>query len=59
MKLTINVFLLKAGRTIQQALTDEVNIAPIRFSLEGVDCFFYHHANASQPKWLRLFSNVE
>ncbi len=59
MKLTINVFLLKAGRTIHDALSDEVRLAPIPFSLQGVDCLFYHQSNASHPRWIQLFSNIE
>jgi len=59
MKLTINVFLLKAGRTIHDALSNEVRLAPISFSLSGVNCLFYHQTNASHPRWIQLFSNVE
>lgn len=59
MKLTINVFLLKAGRTIHDALSDEVGLTPIQFSLQGVECFFYHHTNASHPRWIQLFNDVE
>lgn len=59
MKLTINVFLLKAGRTLHDVLSDEVQLAAIPFSLQGVDCVFYHQTSASHPKWTQLFSNVE
>ncbi|TBV09386.1 TIGR04141 family sporadically distributed protein [Phytopseudomonas dryadis] len=59
MKITINVFLLKAGRSIFDALSDEASLRPIPFSLQGVDCLFYHQINASHPKWTQLFSNVE
>ena len=38
MKLTINVFLLKAGRSLRDALSDEVRLDPISFSLPGVEC---------------------
>ncbi|EJL06473.1 TIGR04141 family sporadically distributed protein [Pseudomonas chlororaphis] len=59
MKLTINVFLLKAGRTIHDALSNEVRLDPIPFSLPEVDCLFYHQENASHPRWIQLFNNVE
>lgn len=59
MKLTINVFMLKPGWTAENAVASEVGIVPIRFSLQGTDCLFYHEASASQPKWLRLFSTIE
>jgi uncharacterized protein (TIGR04141 family) len=58
-KITINVFLLKSGRTIQDALSAEARLQAIPFSLQGVDCLFYHQANPSHPKWTQLFSNVE
>ena len=58
-KLTINVFLLKTGRTLQDALSDEVRLAPIPFSIQGVDCLFYHQRNDSHPRWTQLFSRVE
>lgn len=59
MKITINVFLLKEGREVQDALTDEINLQPIAFKLNGVDCLFYHQKNPSHPKWTQLFSAVE
>lgn len=58
MKITINVFLLKEGRTIRDALSDEVNLAPIAFSLNDVECLFFHQKNASYPKWTQLFGAV-
>jgi len=58
-KITINVFLLKEGREVQDALTDEINLQPIAFKLNGVDCLFYHQKNPSHPKWTQLFSAVE
>jgi uncharacterized protein (TIGR04141 family) len=58
-KITINVFLLKAGRTVLDALTDESRLRPISFSLQGVECLFYHQTNPSHPKWTQLFSNIE
>lgn len=59
MKLTINVFLLKAGRSLRDALSDEVRLDPIPFSLPGVECLFYHQTNASHPKWTQLFNDIE
>lgn len=59
MKLTINVFLLKAGRTIHDALSDEAGLTPIQFSLQGAECLFYHHTNVSHPRWIQLFNDVE
>lgn len=59
MKITINVFLLKEGRAVQDALSDEVNLQPIAFELNGVDCLFYHQTNPSHPKWTQLFRDVE
>lgn len=59
MKLTINVFMLKSGWIAENAVASEVGIVPIRFSLQGTDCLFYHETSASQPKWLRLFSTIE
>jgi uncharacterized protein (TIGR04141 family) len=59
MKITINVFLLKAGRTVLDALSDDVTLQPISFSLNGIDCLFYHETNPSHPKWTQLFNNVE
>ncbi|WP_256596982.1 TIGR04141 family sporadically distributed protein, partial [Pseudomonas sp. GW460-5] len=58
MKITINVFLLKEGRTIQDALSDEVNLRPIAFALGDVECLFYHQKNPSHPKWTQLFGAV-
>lgn len=59
MKITINVFLLKEGRAVQDALTGEINLQPIAFELNGVDCLFYHQKNPSHPKWTQLFSGIE
>lgn len=59
MKITINVFLLKAGRTIRDVLSDEVRLQPIPFSIQNVECLFYHQATPSHPKWTQLFSGVE
>lgn len=58
MKITINVFLLKEGRSILDALSDEIRLQPIQFSLRGVDCRFYHQTNPSHPKWTQLFNDV-
>ncbi|HBO1303759.1 TIGR04141 family sporadically distributed protein [Pseudomonas aeruginosa] len=58
MKITINVFLLKEGRSIFDALSDEVRLQPIQFSLGGVDCLFYHQETPSRPKWTQLFKDV-
>lgn len=58
MKITINVFLLKEGRSIFDALSDEIRLQPIQFSLRGVDCLFYHQTNPSHPKWTQLFKDV-
>jgi len=57
-KITINVFLLKEGRTVQDALSDEVNLRPIAFSLGDVECLFYHQKNPSHPKWTQLFGAI-
>ncbi|WP_455917603.1 TIGR04141 family sporadically distributed protein [Pseudomonas cerasi] len=59
MKITINVFMLKEGRAVQDALNDEVNLQPIAFELSGVDCLFYHQKNPSHPKWTQLFKDIE
>lgn len=59
MKITINVFLLKEGRTVQDALTDEINLRPIAFELNGINCLFYHQKTPSHPKWTQLFSDIE
>lgn len=59
MKLTINVFLLKSGRSIHDALSNEVRLDPIVFSLPEAECLFYHQTNASHPKWTQLFNNVD
>ncbi len=59
MKITINVFMLKEGRAVQDALNDEVNLQPIAFELNGVDCLFYHQKNPSHPKWTQLFKDIE
>ncbi|KGS14463.1 MULTISPECIES: TIGR04141 family sporadically distributed protein [Pseudomonas] len=58
MKITINVFLLKDGLTAQNALSDEVNLRPIAFSLGDADCLFYYQKNPSHPKWTQLFSAI-
>lgn len=58
MKITINVFLLKEGRSIHEALSDEIRLQPIPFLLQGVDCLFYHQTNSSHPKWTQLFKDV-
>ncbi|WP_419794947.1 TIGR04141 family sporadically distributed protein [Pseudomonas palleroniana] len=58
MKITINVFLLKEGRTAQDALSDEVNLRPIAFSLGDVECLFYYQKNPSHPKWTQLFGAI-
>ncbi|MGY2257811.1 TIGR04141 family sporadically distributed protein [Pseudomonas sp. SDO55104_S430] len=58
MKITINVFLLKEGRTAQDALSDEVNLQPIVFSLGDVECLFYYQKNPSHPKWTQLFGAI-
>lgn len=59
MKITINVFMLKEGRAVQDVLNDEVNLQPIAFELNGVDCLFYHQKNPSHPKWTQLFKDIE
>ncbi|MFG0533722.1 TIGR04141 family sporadically distributed protein [Pseudomonas sp. yb_2] len=58
MKITINVFLLKEGRTVQDALSDEVNLRPIAFALGDAECLFYHQKNPSHPKWTQLFGAI-
>lgn len=58
MKITINVFLLKEGRSIHDALSAEIRLQPIPFSLQGVDCLFYHQISSSHPKWTQLFRDV-
>lgn len=58
MKITINVFLLKEGRVVQDALSKEVNLRPIVFSLGNVECFFFHQKSPSHPKWTQLFSVI-
>lgn len=59
MKITINVFLLKAGRTINDALNDEVVLRPIPFVIQDVECHFYFQSSATRPKWTQLFNDVE
>lgn len=59
MKITINVFLLKEGRALQDALSDDFNLPPIAFSLNEVDCLFYHQKNSSHPKWTQLFTYIQ
>lgn len=59
MKLTINVFLLKSGRTIYDALSDEHEIQPQQFQIENTSCLFYYQTNPSKPKWVDLFSGIE
>lgn len=58
MRITINVFLLKEGRSIHDALSNEIRLLPIPFSLQGVDCLFYYQTNPSHPKWTQLFKDV-
>ncbi|NWA66737.1 TIGR04141 family sporadically distributed protein [Pseudomonas reactans] len=59
MKLTINVFLLKAGRTLTDAISGEIRLVPIPFLINGVECLFYHQKNPSHPRWTQLFGRVE
>lgn len=59
MKLTINVFLLKSGRTIYDALSDEHAIQPQQFQIDNINCLFYYQTNPSKPKWVDLFSGTE
>jgi uncharacterized protein (TIGR04141 family) len=57
-KITINVFLLKEGRSARDALSDEVNLRPIAFSLGDAECLFYYQKNPSHPKWTQLFGAI-
>ncbi|SDT32190.1 sporadically distributed protein, TIGR04141 family [Pseudomonas asplenii] len=59
MKITINVFLLKEGRTVRDALSDEVHLQPIAFSLGDIESLFFHQKNPSHPKWTQLFGAVQ
>ncbi|AUG39673.1 sporadically distributed protein, TIGR04141 family [Pseudomonas chlororaphis] len=59
MKLTINVFLLKSGRTIYDALSDEHAIQPQQFEIDDTSCLFYYQTNPSKPKWVDLFNDID
>lgn len=59
MKLNVTVFLLKEGRTRDDVLSKDSKPNHIELNINGSPADFYWKSNNSQPRWVKLFEDVE